>query len=171
MAKDAAEILRVTFPWRYSGNDAEQEVKRMLSKKRIGLAAITQTNNGARIAGIIGATPQYGVTGWELHPLAVLKEYRKRGFGRMLIEALEDEVAKRGGVMLYLGSDDEFGTTSLYGVDLFDKTFDKLSSIQDTGGHPFPFYEKMGYKIVGVLPDANGIGKPDIWMAKRIKRK
>jgi hypothetical protein len=26
----------------------------------------------------------------------------------------------------------------------------------------------MGYTIVGVIPDANGLGKPDILMAKRI---
>ena len=58
----------------------------------------------------------------------------------------------------------------LYGVDLYEDTFGKLASIHNTGGHPFPFYEKQGYKIVGVLPDANGIGKPDIWMAKRLKR-
>ena len=31
-------------------------------------------------------------------------------------------------------------------------------------------FQKMGYKIVGVFPDANGIGKPDIWMAKRIRK-
>ena len=70
--------------------------------------------------------------------------------------------------MIYLGSDDEHGMTSLYGVDLYDDTFGKIANIQDKGGHPFQFYEKMGYKIVGVLPDANGIGKPDILMAKRI---
>ena len=166
---DAAEILREAFPWCYGGSDADQEVKRMLSKKRVALAAIVRTDTGLRVAGIVGAIPQYGVTGWELHPLAVLKEYRGRGFGRLLMEALEDEVASRGGVMIYLGSDDEHGTTSLYGVDLYDNTFGKITNIQDTGGHPFPFYEKMGYKIVGVLPDANGIGKPDIWMAKRIE--
>jgi hypothetical protein len=27
----------------------------------------------------------------------------------------------------------------------------------------------MGYTITGVVPDANGIGKPDILMSKRIK--
>jgi len=168
IADDAAEILREAFPLCYGGNYAAQEVKRMLSKKRIGLAAIVRTEQGLRVAGIIGAIPQYGVTGWELHPLAVSKEYRGLGFGRWLMEVLEDEIASRGGVMIYLGSDDEHGMTSLYGVDLYDETFGKIANIQDKGGHPFPFYEKMGYRIVGVLPDANGIGKPDILMAKRI---
>ncbi len=29
-------------------------------------------------------------------------------------------------------------------------------------------YQKRGFVIVGVVPDANGLGKPDILMAKRI---
>jgi hypothetical protein len=28
----------------------------------------------------------------------------------------------------------------------------------------------MGYTIIGIIPDANGIGKPDILMAKNINR-
>jgi aminoglycoside 6'-N-acetyltransferase I len=82
---------------------------------------------------------------------------------------LEHEVAARGGVTVYLGSDDEFGTTSLFGADLYEDTFEKIANIK-SNGHPFPFYEKRGYKIVGVIPDANGVGKPDIWMAKRVGR-
>jgi len=163
IADDAAEVMRDAL--NYSKSAADEEVRRMLSPNRVAFAAIADN----RVIGIIGAIPQYGVTGWELHPLAVLKAYQKRGVGTALIEALEKEVADRGGVTLYLGSDDESGTTSLYGVDLYDDTFGKLTHIQNIGGHPYPFYEKRGYKIVGVFPDVNGIGKPDILMAKRIK--
>ena len=150
----------------YDGKSAKETVRQMLSRKRIALMAF----NGSDVVGIVGAIPQYGKTGWELHPLAVLPEYQKHGIGSALLEALESEVAAQGGVTLYLGSDDETGTTSLYGADLYDDTFDKITNIQNTGGHPFPFYVKNGYKIVGVIPDANGIGKPDIWMAKRLKK-
>jgi aminoglycoside 6'-N-acetyltransferase I len=35
-------------------------------------------------------------------------------------------------------------------------------------GHALTFYRRHGYRIVGVLPDVNGAGRPDIFMAKRL---
>jgi aminoglycoside 6'-N-acetyltransferase I len=41
--------------------------------------------------------------------------------------------------------------------------------LRDLGGnHPFLFYRKLGYTVTGVVPDANGPGKPDILMSKRL---
>jgi hypothetical protein len=34
--------------------------------------------------------------------------------------------------------------------------------------HPFLFYRKLGYVVTGVMPDANGRGRPDIFMSKRL---
>ncbi len=34
--------------------------------------------------------------------------------------------------------------------------------------HPFKFNQRLGFTVVGVLPDANGPGQPDIYMAKRV---
>jgi len=164
-AKRAAEILREAFAWSYDGQNADNEMRKMLNPRRVAFVAMTPKG---RVVGIIGAIPQYGTTGWELHPLAVQEKYRGRGFGTALVEALEREVAVRGGITLYLGSDDEFGTTSLFGEDLYDDTFGKIAAIKNTGKHAYTFYEKRGYQIVGVIPDANGHGKPDIWMAKKI---
>jgi aminoglycoside 6'-N-acetyltransferase I len=46
--------------------------------------------------------------------------------------------------------------------------FHEIDTANYYGNHPFEFYGKNGYKIVGVIPDANGFEKPDIIMTKRI---
>jgi aminoglycoside 6'-N-acetyltransferase I len=47
---------------------------------------------------------------------------------------------------------------------------DAIRDIRNLGGHPYEFYQRVGFTIAGVLPDANGPGKPDIFLAKRINR-
>jgi aminoglycoside 6'-N-acetyltransferase I len=100
--------------------------------------------------------------------LAVHPDYQGQGIGRMLVQDFEQQVAKRGGITIMLGSDDENNMTSLAGVDLYEDIFGYLQQIQNLKNHPYTFYQKMGFKIVGVIPDANGYGKPDIYMAKRV---
>jgi len=58
--------------------------------------------------------------------------------------------------------------TSLSEDDLYENLWEKIRDIRNLKNHPFEFYQKMGYIITGVVPDANGIGKPDILMAKRV---
>ena len=60
--------------------------------------------------------------------------------------------------------------TSLAGKDLFQDTLKHLAEIRNLRNHPYEFYQKVGFTVVGVVPDANGPGKPDILMAKRISR-
>ncbi|NLG37751.1 MAG: GNAT family N-acetyltransferase, partial [Clostridiales bacterium] len=143
---------------------AYEEIREILEDGKLSYIAV---ENG-HLIGLAGAMPQYGVTGWELHPLAVSSEFRGRGIGTALVAALEEAAAQKGCITMFLGTDDEFGKTSLSNTDLYTDTFEKIKSIRNLRGHPFSFYQRIGYKIVGVIPDANGIGKPDIWMAKRI---
>jgi len=121
-----------------------------------------------KVLGFIGAMPQYGLTGWELHPLVVVHSYRRKGIGTSLIRTMEKMVADRGGITLYAGSDDESGQTSLANCDLYDDLWTHVRQIKNLREHPYSFYLKLGYTIVGVIPDANGYGKPDIWLAKRV---
>ncbi|MEO0986985.1 MAG: GNAT family N-acetyltransferase, partial [Cyanobacteria bacterium J06639_14] len=121
-----------------------------------------------QVLGWIGGICQYDVHGWELHPLVVSPDYQRQGIGRRLVADLEIQVGQRGGTTLYLGTDDETGLTSLAGIDLYPNPLEHLMRIQNLGGHPYSFYQKVGFTVVGVLPDANGPGKPDIFMAKRI---
>ena len=159
-----AELLREAFPHSYN-DTAEEETETCLAPDRIALVAV----ENEQVAGFIGAIPQYGETGWELHPLVVRAAFQGSGIGTRLIQALEREVAARGGLTIYLGTDDEFGKTSLSQTDLFEEPFAKIEAIRNLNRHPYEFYQKMGYRIVGVIPDANGIGKPDIYMAKSVR--
>jgi len=80
----------------------------------------------------------------------------------------KSRVLARNAHTIFLGSDDESNTTSLAGKDLYPNVFEHLLNVRNLKRHPYVFYEKMGYTIVGVIPDANGFGKPDILMAKRL---
>ena len=95
-------------------------------------------------------------------------DLQRRGIGRRLVADFEAQVRSRGGLTIGLGSDDEDGMTSLAGVDIYDRTWERIANIHDIKGHPFGFYQKLGYTITGIMPDANGWGKPDILMSKRV---
>ena len=106
----------------------------------------------------------------ELHPIVVKNDFRGQGIGKTLVLKLENEARNRKCLTIYLGSDDESasGETSLVNVDLYDDLPNHIKNFK-AGTHPSGFYLKMGYKIIGVMPDANGIGKPDIIFGKRLK--
>lgn len=145
--------------------EALAEVRMILEK---GFARVALDEDGETVLGWIGGLPEYDGNVWELHPLVVRPEYERRGIGRSLVAALEGEVARRGGLTVRLGSDDEDDMTSLAGADLYEDLWTKIENIRNHKGHPYEFYEKCGYRIVGVVPDANGRGKPDIIMARRV---
>jgi aminoglycoside 6'-N-acetyltransferase I len=67
-----------------------------------------------------------------------------------------------------LGSDDEADLTTLSGIDLYANIPGAIAQAKGTSPHPLEFYRKLGYTLIGVVPDANGRGKPDILLAKRI---
>ena len=144
--------------------DGLKEVEEMCEAERICLVAVDDD----KLLGMIGGIPEYDGNVWELHPLAVQPGLQGKGIGRALVLALEEQVRQRGGLTIMLGSDDQDDMTSLANVDLYVDLWDKVKNIQNFKGHPYEFYQKMGYVITGVVPDANGLGKPDIMMSKRV---
>ena len=88
--------------------------------------------------------------------------------GTALVKDLKSEILARGGTTLWLGTDDESNRTSLGGKSLYPDVLAKLSTFRTIQRHPIEFFQKVGFSIVGVIPDANGIGKPDILMAMRV---
>ena len=146
-------------------DSALEEVHESFEADRISRVMV---NDAGQVLGWIGAQPHYGGHSWELHPLVVSPAHQRQGIGRQLVADLEEQVRQRDGITLYLGSDDEMGLTSLSNVDLYPNPLEHLAKLQNLKGHPFGFYQKVGFAVVGVIPDANGWGKPDIFLAKRI---
>lgn len=148
--------------------DSRKEVQEFFDDpERINRVAL---GDDGRVLGWIGGISQYDGNVWELHPLAVRPDAQGQGIGRALVEDLEQQVRARGGLTILLGSDDENNMTSLGGTDLYPDPLAHLQTIQNHKSHPYHFYQKCGFALVGIIPDANGFGKPDILLAKRVKR-
>jgi aminoglycoside 6'-N-acetyltransferase I len=122
-----------------------------------------------KVAGWIGAIEEYNGHAWELHPLVVRQDLRGRGIGSALVADLERLLRDCGASTLFLGTDDEFDQTTLSGVDLYPNVYTHIAAIRNLHHHPYEFYQKQGFVIIGVIPDANGPGKPDILMAKQLQ--
>jgi aminoglycoside 6'-N-acetyltransferase I len=145
--------------------DGLAEVHEMLAADRILRVALDDQGN---LIGWIGGISQYDGFVWELHPLVVKPNLQTKGIGSALVMDFEEQVRMRGGLTITLGSDDQDNQTSLSNVDLYDNTWKRINEIRNLNRHPYEFYLKMGYTITGVMPDANGIGKPDILMSKHV---
>jgi aminoglycoside 6'-N-acetyltransferase I len=143
------------------------EVTESLKEDRISLAAV---DDRAVVLGWVSGIRKYDGHAWELHGLVVKPVSRGQGIGRALVTVLEERVRELGGTTIFLGTDDENYRTTISGTDLYPNVLEKLLQIKNPGNHPYEFYQKVGFTIVGVIPDANGLGKPDIFMAKRVER-
>jgi aminoglycoside 6'-N-acetyltransferase I len=168
-ARLLVEGFRDDWPDAWPEMDAAlEEVRECLGEGRVCRVAVDE---GGAVLGWIGAMPSYGENVWELHPLVVRPDAQRRGIGRALVADLEERVGERGGYTLWLGTDDETNMTTLSGVDLYPDVLEHLGNMKNLRGHPYEFYQRLGFSIVGVMPDANGPGKPDIYMAKRLRAK
>lgn len=170
LLRQAAQLLVDAF-WEHwpdawpTLEEALEEVHEMIESERICRVAVDEQGN---LLGLIGGIPGYDGNVWELHPLAVQPSLQGQGIGRALVSDFEERVRLKGGLTITLGSDDEDSMTSLSNVDLYENLWEKIRDIRNHKNHPFEFYQKLGYVITGVVPDANGRGKPDILMAKKV---
>lgn len=137
------------------------------SPARVNLVAV---DDAGEVLGYIGGTDGGNGYLWELDPLAVRGDSQSQGIGQALIAELEERARASGAVTLWLGTDDWDSMTSIGGVDLYPDVIGHLAGLKDRRGHPFSFYQKLGFTVVGAIPDANGPGKPDILMAKRLRQ-
>ena len=170
----AAQMLHTELG--YALEDAQREIVQRMqpccseddcvwrwSGETVYLAAVENDE----VLGWAGILPGYDGKVFELHPLVVRKDRQRQGIGTALVKALEDAARSRGGLTMWLGSDDETGSTSFSDANLYDDLPTRMREF-DAGSHATAFYQKIGFRMIGVMPDANGIGKPDIFMAKRL---
>jgi len=125
-------------------------------------------NDAGNVVGVAVCAPQYSHA-WELHPIVVAGDEQGRGIGAALLADVEELVAAEGGLTIYLGADDLDGLTTAAGADLFPNVIGHAQGLKSQSRrHPLGFFLQQGYEVIGLIPDANGPGRPDIWMAKSV---
>ena len=144
---------------------AKDTVDEALDEDSIARVAL---NDAGNVIGFAAAAPQYSHA-WELHPVVVARDEQHRGVGRALVGDIEELIAAEGGLTVYLGADDLDKATTLAEDDLFPGVLDAAAELQvRKRRHPVGFFLHLGYEIIGVIPDANGPGRPDIWLGRSL---
>lgn len=171
LQKQAAQVLFAGFQEHMPNAfpDMRAARKQVMDSLQDGWLSRIAVDDEGLLLGWIGAIPVYNRRTWVLSPMVVRPEYREQGIGRALVADLESIIQTPEGVTLHLGTDDEDSQTSLAGIDLYPNVLEHVANIKNLDRHPYEFYQKLGFVIVGVVPDANGPGKPDILMAKRVE--
>lgn len=141
---------------------ARKEIEDCVAKPNLCLGLLVNS----KLAGWVGLRPRYEKT-WELHPLVVAPGYQGQGVGTALMQLLEERARARGLIGILLGSDDENFETSLSQADISgSNALAEMQRLTNLRRHPYEFYQKCGYSVVGMIPNANGKNKPDILMWK-----
>jgi len=115
---------------------------------------------------------QSSESAWELHPLLVDPDRHRAGIGRRLVEDIERHARDAGALTMELSTTDATGATTLGGIDLYADPLGalaRLDVVDPVAGHAFRFWQRVGYTVVGVIPDAEGVGAPSIHLAKSLK--
>lgn len=168
----AAEVLLKTFSgsgmWvSLDENEAAETVKECTADYNICIGI----KIGNQLIGWAGLRPMYKKT-WELHPVAILPEFQNMGYGKVLLGEIEKRAREKSIIGIVAGSDDETGITSLSRKEITEENIlDEIKNIKNLNKHPYEFYKKCGFFITGIIPNANGYGKPDIYLWKDITKK
>ena len=163
LANITHEAFRENSPdWVPTIELALRQVVAATSPGRLGRVILDQ----GQAAGWIGIIKGRRV--WEIHPIAIAIEHQYKGFGHLLVEDVARLAKAAGALTLFAGTSDEVGTTNLFGVDLYADPASAIKNLRATRRNPFEFWQNAGFTVVGLMPDAEGEGKPGIHMARRL---
>ena len=170
LVDELAQLTYVAFKvhapnWLRNETDAKRQVLKATETDRINRVLLSPK---ATPIGWIGVIPINHGRIWEIHPLAVSPAEQGKGYGRTLVLEIERLAEEQGVLGLLAGTSDKTGATPLYGIDLYQNPFKVLKKLNGAENHPVTFWKRAGFTVVGVVPDAEGRGKPAISLAKRI---
>ena len=154
--------------WLPTPERARAEIERVAAGPGVCRALL----EGGTPRGWAGAAP-CADTAWELHPLLVDPARHGAGLGRRLVADVERLAAAAGALTMDLSTSDATAATTIGGVELFPDplaALRRLDVVDARVGHAFRFWQKVGYAVVGVLPDAEGVGVPSIRLARSLRR-
>lgn len=162
------EAFRDTAPEAWPDFTAAlNEVQASLNPDRISRVAV---EDGGNVLGWAGAVQGYRGKVWEIFPLVVHPDARRKGIGRMLVQDVEQQVRSRGGLTIWVRTGKLVPNTIPEPVELFPGVISKLQDLTSRAGQLYRFFESLGYEAIGVMPDANGPGRPDIFMGKSLRQ-
>ena len=151
--------------WLPSLEDAIEEVRDSF-KAEDGISRVLV--KGDTVAAWVGAFPLFGKV-VEIHPLLVHPAYQKQGLGKRMVTDVIDWAKQRGALTLSVSTSDETQATSLSGVNLYENPGEAIANFHMLKPHPVGFWLKMGFSIIGVLPDVDGRGIPSILLAQPLQ--
>lgn len=146
--------------------DQEHCIKQIHDSFNVDRRSRVMLNEDGQPVGWIGAI--IDDDSWEIHPIAVSPDHQGRGVGKMLVADIEDLARSTGAVSVWAGTSDETNSTSFSRIDLYNELTRAFENIEAPDDHPIKFWLKIGYSLVGVMPDDEGLGQPSIHFAKRL---
>lgn len=167
--RNIAVLLQASFralPWQ----DEEETVRAVSEWFGQRRAHVTAYDDGS-LVGYATAAPMDGFDIWRMDWMAVAPEYRGRGLGVAVLRRLEQHAHSEGArtFLTSVGDDGAMASTSLWGKNLFEPdVLHHLGQLQELRPYALGFYRHAGYSVVGVLPDANGPGMPEILLARSL---
>ncbi len=160
------ESAQQHFPgWLPTLESARKEAREALAPSHVSRVLLGEDGP----LGWIAACHQWGRI-WEIHPLIVAPNHQRKGLGQRLVHKIEAVTWSKGALTLLASTSDMTGSTSVSGIDLHRDPIEALNNLRCVRPHPVEFWQKVGYRIVGIIPDAEKLGQPSITLAKGAPR-
>ena len=168
LLRGVADLLVIAFPTLYAG-DVTRALADVVQFAPEDRSLVARDSEGTPIGWLRMEHFKRQVSA-EIKLVAVHPTRRRQGVGRTLVMAAEERMRAIGCVTMLATVGDTRGRTNLYGVNVIEDAPRLLTHFACHANHPAGFFLNIGYRLVGLLPDAYGPGKHDLTLARRITK-